>query len=252
MRAAVALLLATLGCEQVEPRPASSEPAPIETREPVESEPVESEPVESEPVESEPVESEPPCELVDPPPNMIDLAKAIPDAIIVAGYQRLDNFTGAPLPGYEAPGAWLEQAAAHALVEAADALARDGLRLIIYDGYRPRSASEAMVAWAEANHRQELLDDGWVARRSAHNRGRAVDLGLADHHGTALEMGSAWDQFDRTSHVRGVDGEPLERRLKLRAAMVEVGFVPYEREWWHFGYRSDTVAPVLDQPYACR
>src|SRR5690606_6211382 len=109
VRAAVALLLATLGCEQVEPRPASSEPAPIETREPVESEPVESEPVESEPVESEPVESEPPCELVDPPPNMIDLAKAIPDAIIVAGYQRVDNFTGAPLPGYEAPGAWLEQ-----------------------------------------------------------------------------------------------------------------------------------------------
>jgi D-alanyl-D-alanine dipeptidase len=34
--------------------------------------------------------------------------------------------------------------------------------------------------------------------------------------------------------------------------MVAAGWVPYAREWWHFGYDSETVAPALDQPYACR
>lgn len=183
---------------------------------------------------------------------MIDLAQAIPDASIVAGYHTANNFTGAPLPGYEASGAWLEREAGVALQRVAEALARDGLRLIIYDAYRPRSASAAMVTWASAHEHEWLIDDGWVAPRSEHNRGRAIDLGLADAHRVALDMGSAWDQFDRSSFVRGVEGEALERRLSLRRAMVREGFVPYEREWWHFSYRSDVEAPALDRPYACR
>jgi D-alanyl-D-alanine dipeptidase len=183
---------------------------------------------------------------------MVDLAEAIPDAIIIAGYHSHDNFTGAPLPGYEAPGAWFEREGANALGKAAEALARDGLRLIIYDAYRPRSASEAMVTYAETSDRKWLLDDGWVARRSEHNRGRAIDLSLADRDGIPLDMGSGWDQFDRSSNVHGVEGEPLKRRLTLRAAMLSAGFVPYEREWWHFSYRGSAAAPALDRPYACR
>jgi D-alanyl-D-alanine dipeptidase len=183
---------------------------------------------------------------------MVDLAEVIPDAIIVAGYHSSQNFTGSPLPGYEAAGAWLERNAAEGLREAADVLARDGLRLIIYDAYRPRSASEAMVSWAEANDHAWLLEQGWVARRSEHNRGRAIDLGLADRHGNTIDMGSGWDQFDSSSHVRGVEGEALDRRLLLRRAMVAAGFVPYELEWWHFTHRSGEDAPALDRPYACR
>jgi D-alanyl-D-alanine dipeptidase len=183
---------------------------------------------------------------------MVDLAEVIPDVIIVAGYHGADNFTGAPLPGYQAAGAWLERNAATALREAADALARDGLRLIVYDAYRPRSASEAMVVWAEANDREWLLEQGWVARRSEHNRGLAIDVGLADRQGIALDMGSGWDQFDPSSHVRGVEGEALDRRLMLRRAMVQAGFMPYELEWWHFAHRTDEDVPALDRPYACR
>lgn len=194
----------------------------------------------------------PACQLVEPPPGFVDLAELLPSARIVAGYHRADNFTAAPLPGYEAAGAWLEREAAVALVRASRSLASAGYRLVIYDAYRPRRASAEMVAWARRSGRHALLEDGWIAARSAHNRGLAVDIGLADDDGEILDMGSGWDQFDRRSYLRGVGGEALERRLKLREAMVGAGFVPYAREWWHFSYRSAEPSPARDSPYRCR
>jgi D-alanyl-D-alanine dipeptidase len=239
------LLSVLLGCDEAEPSPAP-EHAVARAQAPVVSTIV--------PAQPELLPEQPRCELVEPPQHMVDLAKAIPSAIVLAGYHGPNNFTGAPLPGYEAAGAWLERDAAQALGEVADALAREQLRLIIYDAYRPRSASVAMVEWARAHDHEWLIEDGWVAPRSEHNRGLALDVGLADAHGDALDMGSAWDQFDRSSFVRGVEGEALARRLRLRAAMVNVGFVPYQREWWHFAYRDrdDGRAPALDRPYTCR
>lgn len=237
-RALAWVIAAVLGCAKVEPTPIVEHTVKVVGS------------AEARPIVAS-IPEHPACELVEPPAGMIDLGEVIPDAILVAGYHRTDNFTGRPLPGYEAPGAWLEREAATALARAAERLARADLRLILYDAYRPRSASEAMVAWARAAGREDLLDDGWIARRSAHNRGRAIDLGLADRQGIALDMGSDWDQFDRRSHLRGVGGQALEHRLILRAAMVEAGFVPYEREWWHFGFRSQVPAPIRDQPYTC-
>jgi D-alanyl-D-alanine dipeptidase len=200
---------------------------------------------------SEPVLPEPPCVLVEPPSGFVDLRERIPTAIIVAGYHRSDNFTGARLPGYEAAGAWLEVDAAEALARAADRLLADHLRLIVYDAYRPQRASVAMVDWCRTHDRLDLLADGWVAERSAHARGIAIDIGLADAQGTALDMGSAWDQFDRRSHLRGVEGPALERRLRLRDELVRVGFEPYAREWWHFTHTADRPPSARDVVYTC-
>jgi D-alanyl-D-alanine dipeptidase len=191
------------------------------------------------------------CTLVDPPPGFVDLRELIPSAILVVGYHGEDNFTGAPLPGYEAEGAWLEAEAAAALAGVAARLRAEGLRLMIFDAYRPRRASEAMVAWCRREGREDLLAEGWIAARSAHGRGRAVDLGLADDSGRPLDMGSPWDHFARTSHLRGVEGEALKLRLRLRDELVRAGFRPYAREWWHFGFPGEAPAPIRDVPYAC-
>lgn len=244
-RCALSLLAAALGCtEPAEPGPSrgaaglASKAASVDPPAPV--------------VEREPSPPEPSCVLVDPPPGFVDLRERIPTAIIVAGYHRVDNFTGARLPGYEVAGAWLEADAAQALVRAAERLHADDLRLIIYDAYRPQRASEAMVDWCRAHDRLDLLADGWVAARSAHARGVAIDVGLADAQGTALDMGSAWDQFDRRSHLRGVEGPALDRRLRLRDELVRVGFEPYAREWWHFTHAGARRSPARDVAYSCR
>lgn len=241
--ASLLLLAAVLGCDVAEPR------LDAPTRPAASPEPKPPEPPSSPNTTHEP--GEPPCTLVEPPSGFVDLRAHIPSAIIVAGYHRSDNFTGARLPGYDASGAWLSLEAADALARAAQRLEADGMRLIIYDAYRPQRAAEAMVDWCRANDRMDLLEDGWVAARSAHSRGIAIDVGLADAKGRALEMGSAWDQFDRSSHVHGVDGPALELRLRLRDELVREGFEPYAREWWHFTHANTRSTPARDVVYAC-
>ncbi len=186
-----------------------------------------------------------------PPEGMVDLAHVIPDVRLDVHYARADNFTGAPLPGYEVEAAWMAEAPARALVKVQHDLREQGLGLVVFDAYRPRRATKAMVAWAEGHDRVDLLEDGYVARTSGHARGHTIDLGLVDlDSGEVLDMGTDFDTFSVDSHTRRAEGEALERRLLLRDAMRRRGFVPYAREWWHFAHPTEGL-PSRDAPYAC-
>ncbi|MBK8718841.1 MAG: hypothetical protein KBB21_33905 [Nannocystaceae bacterium] len=189
-------------------------------------------------------------QLRPPPPGLADLREAVPAARFAIGYATADNFTAAPLPGYGAPGAWAHPALAAALAEVDAVLLREGLGLLIYDAYRPRRATAAMVAWARRSGRTDLLDDGYIAARSQHNRGLAIDVTLVERPtGTPLAMGTAWDTFSRDSATFAVQGEARRNRERLRAAMIAVGLRPHDGEWWHFAL-PHADAPVLDVAYA--
>ena len=195
-------------------------------------------------------EATPPLLTIAPPPGLLDLRRELPGACFEVRYATADNFTGAVLPGYDTPGAWLRPRPARALARVQAALAGDGLTLLVHDAYRPVRASLAMVAWAERSGRRQLVDDGYIARRSGHNRGDTVDLTLA-RAGTCepLDMGTAWDHFGPDSRYSRADGDALAHRRRLRRAMQAAGFTPYDQEWWHFTFRDPDAAP-LDIPYA--
>lgn len=184
-----------------------------------------------------------------PPPGFVDLRVALPDACFTAGYAAADNFTGAPLPGYAAPGAWLLADAAAALARTQAELRAEDLSLQIFDAYRPRRASEAMVAWAERTGRAQLLVDGYIARRSGHNHGHTVDLGLARRGSCEpLDMGTAWDTLDTRSHTANATGAARSNRRRLLAVMRAAGFHAYPKEWWHFTLPLPNTRP-RDVPY---
>lgn len=167
-------------------------------------------------------------------------------------YHTSDNFTGDPLPGYGAPGAWLLEAPAAALVAAHEALAEDGWGLLVKDAYRPLRGTLAMVAWAERSGRVDLLDDGYVARRSNHNRGTTVDVTLyALASGEEVDMGTPWDTLDVRAHTRHAEGEVLRRRRRLAEVLRAHGFRPYSKEWWHFTHETSPRPPLRDVPYGC-
>ena len=167
---------------------------------------------------------------------------------VEARYFTSNNFTGAPLAGYEADRALLRREAAVALGKVQQRLARQGLGLLVYDGYRPVRGTQAMVEWAERTGRVSLLDDGYIARRSRHNMGVAVDLTVVSLAiGEPLDMGTPFDTFDESAHTANATGEVARNRSVLVDAMEAEGFVNYEQEWWHFSFEVSHPVP-FDMP----
>ena len=168
---------------------------------------------------------------------LVDVRSVDSTIRVDARYAGANNFTGARLPGYDAPRALLRREVAVALGRVQARLRTGGLGLLVFDGYRPVRATLAMVDWAERTGQVNLLDDGYIARRSRHNQGVAVDLTLVDpSSGTELDMGTPFDTFSEAAHTASATGRPRRYRQILARVMESEGFTNYEKEWWHFTY----------------
>ena len=170
--------------------------------------------------------------------SLLTDVRTLDSAIVVElRYATSSNFTGAPLPGYLANRAFLRREAAAALARVQRDLRPKRLGLKIFDSYRPVRATLAMVDWTERVHRPDLLKDGYIASRSRHNLGLAIDLTLIDlATGKELEMGTPFDTFSAAAHTANATGEAAANRQQLKAAMEREGFVNYDQEWWHFSF----------------
>jgi zinc D-Ala-D-Ala dipeptidase len=179
---------------------------------------------------------------------LVDVRSADSTIQVEMRYATPNNFTGAPLPGYDANVALMRREAAEALGRVQQRLRPRQLGLRVYDAYRPRRATTAMVEWTERTGRTKLLDDGYIARRSRHNMGVAIDLTLVHlPSGTPLEMGTPYDTFSEAAHTANATGEIAKNRQVLVEAMEAEGFENYDQEWWHFSYQVDGAVP-FDRP----
>jgi D-alanyl-D-alanine dipeptidase len=110
----------------------------------------------------------------------------------------------------------------------------------------------------------QAFDLGYIAKRSQHTRGAAVDLTLirkdqaikasivnkrSFQNGAhfiflddgTLDMFSHFDVFDDASHhdTTLIPDEYLKWRDYLRNAMVSANFNPYTKEWWHYSVQNE-------------
>lgn len=134
---------------------------------------------------------------------------------------------------------------AHAKVKSIEPeLQRRGLRLVIYDCYRPLEVQRAM--W-------EILPDGrYVAnpeKGSLHNRGVAIDCALTDGEGKLLEFPTAFDSFEEKAwqaHVCPKGGEaPCNNRELLKELLLGAGLHAIRTEWWHYQLPNARNYPLL-------
>ncbi|HJQ09999.1 MAG TPA: M15 family metallopeptidase [Gemmatimonadaceae bacterium] len=168
---------------------------------------------------------------------LADVSRADPTIVVELRYATYNNFTGAPLPGYLANRAFLRREAADSLARVQTDLRSQGLGLKIFDAYRPVRATLAMVDWTGRVHREDLLRDGYIASRSRHNLGLAIDLTLVDvATGRELEMGTPFDSFSAAAHTANATGIAATNRQRLKSAMERRGFTNYDQEWWHFSF----------------
>ncbi len=180
-----------------------------------------------------------------------DVLERAPGIEVEPAYGSTHNLTGHPLPGYCRPWAYLASAAAGDLAKVQRRLRRNGHGLLVLDAYRPARASRALVRWARRSGRPELVGT-YIAQRSRHNLGSAVDLTLVRlRDGRRLRMGTGYDHLGPRAHTLAARGRPLRNRLALKSAMERHGFSGYWREWWHFEHRVQGTVQ-LDLTLGCK
>ena len=164
------------------------------------------------------------------PSGFVVLADYVPHIVQEIRYYSTYNFIGERIDGYEEPCALLTKEAARALKSVSNEMIVHGYRLKIFDAYRPACAVKHFVLWGIEDQdirmkpyfypdlqKQELFEQGYIAKKSSHSRGSTVDL-------TLLDMSTG-----------------KELRMMLQRAMVRNGFEPIDCEWWHF--------TLKDEPY---
>jgi D-alanyl-D-alanine dipeptidase len=171
----------------------------------------------------------PPVEEAEDP--LVDAAPLVPGLIVRLAYAGPDNVTGRALYPPQAR-CRLRRSVAGRLALAARALSRLGFRLVAWDCTRPAAAQAAL--WAAHPRRGSVADP---ARGSLHQRGVAIDLGLADAAGNLVALPTPFDAFGpRAAADAPLPDDSLARahRDALGAALRDAGFRVNPREWWHF------------------
>jgi zinc D-Ala-D-Ala dipeptidase len=179
----------------------------------------------------------------------------VPGILWDAKYATWDNFTGKPVDGYLTNRVVGTRALCAALEKAQNEATALGFGLLLWDGYRPQRAVDCFRRWSQqpedgatkARHypnldRAELFDRGYVAARSGHCRGSAVDLTLyCRTTGTLVPMGGGHDLMDAVSHhgATGITDDESKNRQLLRDIMDSAGFRSYDREWWHYALKRE-------------
>jgi D-alanyl-D-alanine dipeptidase len=208
------------------------------------------------------------------PGGFVFLRDIDPTIIQDIRYAGSNNFVGRPLRGYGVGECVVKREIGLRLKAVQQELAAQKLSLKMFDCYRPARAVADMVAWSRdgretvaskrynpAFRKADLFRLGYIASRSGHSSGAALDLTLvdlaADNSGKfdpasdyadctasvekrapegSVDMGTGYDCSDVKAHAAAPSINQAQRRWRrmLVAAMARQGFVNYSKEWWHF------------------
>ncbi len=181
-------------------------------------------------------QSTPPKEQNKRGADLIELTKLSKTIKLDIKYATEDNFVGKAV--YPEARAFLQRPAAEAVVKVHKELKKQGLGLVIYDGYRPWAITKLFWDVVREDQRKFVADP---AKGSKHNRGCAVDLGIYSlKTGKTIPMPSAYDEFTERASPDYAGGTVEERsnRDLLRRLMESVGFTVNPNEWWHFDFKD--------------
>lgn len=177
-------------------------------------------------------------------------------------YSTPYNFVGRTIAGYLAPVCITTEPVAKALIAIQDTLDKLqlGFHLKIFDAYRPATAVQDFLTWSKNPKDQimkrdfypniekaDLFELKYLALRSSHSRGSAVDLTITQSDPKPpkqfkeLEMGTPFDFFDEASFTdcQTLSEEAKKNRVFLKELMEKFGLKNYPLEWWHFALEDE-------------
>jgi len=180
--------------------------------------------------------------------DLLELVKLDKTIKLDIRYATANNFVGRVV--YPEARAFLQRPAAEAVVRVHTKLKKEGLGLVIFDGYRPWTITKLFWETVPLEQRKFVADP---AKGSIHNRGCAVDLSIYDlKTGKLVPMPSGYDEFTERASPDYTGGTTEERanRDKLRRLMEAEGFTVNANEWWHFDFNEWPQYAIYDISFA--
>lgn len=180
--------------------------------------------------------------------NLVEITEKKFDVILDLRYATSNNVCGEKL--YSSPFCYLHEAAIQPLEKAIKTAKDLGLKIKIWDGFRPLQVQQFMFDKFPSSDPK----GGFVSNPNGgsipHCRGVAIDLTLVDSSGKELDMGTDFDEFsDLAFHnSNAVSTEARRNRLILLGIMTIAGFDFYSNEWWHYQLFKPREYPIVEVP----
>lgn len=174
--------------------------------------------------------------------HIVEIIDYVPNIKLDIRYATSNNFTGEKI--YTSPKAMVRQPVAMSLLAVQESLNKKGYGLVIYDAYRPYSAT---VKFYEIYKDTNYVASPWKGSR--HNRGAAVDVSLINlETGEELQMPTGFDNFTEAAHpdYNNLPENVIKNRELLIFEMKNNGFRVYPYEWWHFDFIGWEAYSLMD------
>jgi len=159
-------------------------------------------------------------------------------------YATPNNFTGKVVYENFKGICYLATPTARKVSQVQRELKKQGLGLLVWDGYRPISGQ-----WCLWN---AFPVPGYVAdprKGGKHTRGTAVDCTIVNlATGQPLEMPTGFDDLTEKAGrtYDNISAEAKKNRALLQTVMEKHGFIGLPTEWWHFDMQGWQDFPPLD------
>lgn len=179
--------------------------------------------------------------------TFVNLKEYSQDFVYNMKYATLDNFLKAKV--YDCAECFLRLKTVTALVEVNKQFMKKGLKIKIFDCYRPLDIQKKM--WKIISNPEYVANP---AKGSIHNRGGAVDITLVDDNGKELDMGTAFDFFgvEASHNYPNVSPEIKQNRELLKIIMTNSGFNSFNSEWWHYNLKAGLNDKISNAKWDCK
>lgn len=175
--------------------------------------------------------------------DLVELTSLDDTFIIDQRYATSDNFTGRV--HYDTVLCLIHKDIASRLLKAERLAKSYGLRIKVFDAYRPVSVQQSLY---DSTPKELRMYVAKPSQSSLHPKGLAVDITLVGSNGKELDMPSKFDDFSVKAHVdyEGANERQKKNRALLIDIMTKSGFKVNSTEWWHYYVPESSSYPLLD------
>lgn|GEM_PF-5325123 len=173
--------------------------------------------------------------------ELLDIKKYNEKIKVDLQYAEEGNLLGYPF--YPCHHVFVDPFVAQRLTRVQKELAKEGIGLIVYEGYRPASIQH-MINRARQEHQVDMYFD----EAPHYRKGLGVDVGIYYLDGQNIALPTPWgmDCAEAYQDYPYHSAMVYHNKALLEKVMIHNGFQPLRDRWWHYDLKGYEMAPDLD------